>query len=714
MRYLLLACWLGVLPSLACGADYYVDTESRGGPCDDANPGSLEKPWRSLKRATRVEGPHPQAGDTIWVRGGTYTETVRLETGGTAEQPLKIKAFSGEQPAIDGEGQRGSGIVWAEDGNADHVVVEGLTLRNFRGEGIAVAVQRRAGVILRGLDVSGARLGVFFSRSSQCRLEGSEIHHCQKGNVWLDTGCSDIIVADNHIHHCLEGHSVNVYAPANAVHGEGAVASVEPDSSGLARFTTEELDLSKVRGGTLQGQDAHGSVKSPSVILLFPEPTPAPDGQPVPGGTVSLPDGRQWFALRNNPEWDGRPFSPDGRTGLFEVGKAEIDALARAKYVYVAYTFLSDVANRDIQILRNEVDHGAIQGIWAQRADGLFIKGNRTHHNGATGIQIESLCRRVWLDGNTSYANCTAYGHETGIWLDETIDAVVQNNSVYENQKGMGVTQCQWTLVRRNVIRDNRAQQVTKDKRGCQSNSGAFWYAGGRHYHLGAPPGAKHNAFVHNALYGNGTPESAWGGIQHGSLNHPAIGPNRFLNNLVQNTFGAHPIHVERVPVLLDGNIYHGTKPLQVLWREGEQQAEYDISEPQGFDKYKKATGQDAHSLLAKVDVVRTEQDDIHLVPGNVAVDRAQPLTSTTTAGAGTTVSVEDVSCFSAGYKTRVGEVLVRGDEIMIGDERARIKAIDRANSRLIVDRSMRWEMGTPVTYTYQGKGPDVGAFELE
>ena len=481
MRYLSFAFFLA-LTSTACGTDYYVDIESCGGPCDDANPGSLEKPWRTLNRATGQEQPRPQAGDTIWVRGGVYAETVTLREGGTAGQPLTIKAFPDEQPVIDGEGKRASGIVWSEDGSADHVIVDGLTLRSFRAGGIAVFVQRKTGVTLRSLEVTGARMGVFFSRSSQCRIEDSEVHHCQKGNVWLDTSCSDIVVADNHIHHCQEGHCLNLYAPGNAVHGEGIVVSVAPHSPGLAQFTTEDLELHKVRRGTLNGQNADGSVESPSVILLFHDRTPAPDGQPIPGGTARLPDGRQWLVLHNNPEWDDKPYSPDGKTGLFEIGDADKDALARAKYVYVAYTFSPDVANRDIQILRNEVDHAAIQGIWAQRTNGLFIQGNRTHHNGATGIQIESLCRRVWLDDNVSYANCTAYGHETGIWLDETIDAVVQNNTVYENQKGMGATQCQWTLFRRNVIYNNRAQHVTKDERGCRRNSGQFcsWFDGFR------------------------------------------------------------------------------------------------------------------------------------------------------------------------------------------------------------------------------------------
>jgi hypothetical protein len=521
-----------------------------------------------------------------------------------------------------------------------------------------------------------------------------------------------MVVADNHIHHNPQGHGLSVYAPGDGVRGQGALVSVEPQGPGLARFTTAELELQKVRDGTLTGQDATGSVKSPSLALFFAEEDPGTDGLPIPGGTVRLQDGRDWFVLRSHPDWGGKPYSPDGKMGLCEIGQADPEALFRAKYVYVAYTFPPEVANRDIQILRNEVDHAAVQGIWVQRAEGVLIQGNRTHHNGATGIQIESLCRRVWLDGNVSYANAVAYGQETGIWLDETIDAVVQNNTVSENQKGMGVTQCEWVLVRRNVIAHNGAQHVTGDVEGYRNNAGGFWYSGGRHNHLGAPPGARHNAFVHNTLYGNGTESSAWGGIAHGFRGYPRIGENRILNNLVQNTQGACAVRVWASPAVLDGNLYQSSGPVKVQWEDPQRLATYTLSEAQGLADYQRDTGQDLHSQVAEVAFVDAQTGDFRLAPGSAAVDRGQPLTRTTAAGTGSTVPVEEVCCFSAGLQTREGKVLIPGDEIRIAGSPARIVALDRNASLLTLDRPLRWQQGDPVTYVYRGEGPDVGAFE--
>jgi len=700
--------------TVAAAKDYYVDVQSLGGPADDAGPGSLEQPWRTLSRAVGDAQPRPEAGDVIWVREGVYKEQVTLETGGAAGQPLNIKAFAEERPIVDGEGTRRYGVLLSDEGAADHVLIQGLTLRNFHPEGVGLSVSGRTGVKIHGVEVSGARMGVWISRSSSCELTASHIHHCDNGNVWVDTGCADIVLADNHIHHNAKGHGLSVYAPGNAVHGHGKLTSVTLHEPGVARFTAEGLDLRGLRRGTLRGQDAKGGVANPSLALLFEGGDPRPDGKPLPGGTVRLPDGRDWFVLRSNPDWGGKPYSPDGTSGLLEVGQATIETLVRADYIYLAYVFSPDVANRDIRILRNDIHDSAIQGVWVQRANGVLVRDNRTHHNGASGIQIESLCRRVWIDGNVSYANGVVHNHETGIWLDETIHAVVQNNTVYENQKGMGVTQCEWVLMRRNLIHNNQAQHVTKNVKGCRGNAGGFWYSGGRHHHLGAPPGARHNAFVHNTVYANGTQISSWGGIQHGLPGYPRIGRNRLLNNLVQGNLGAHPVYAGSVAAVLDGNLYGGPAPFRALWRTGEENAVYSLSDPQGWRDYVAATKQDGHSVFGTAVFVAPHSIDFRLVNDSPGIDGGAPLTRTTGAGSGTEVLLADVDCFSAGLDMCGGEVVIPGDEIMVGSARARVLAVDREASVLTVDREIAWEEGEPVTYTYHGAGPDVGALEAD
>ncbi len=65
---------------------------------DDAGPGSLEKPWKTMQHAVRQLEP----GDTLYLRGGTYFETVYLTQSGTAESPIVIAAYPGELPVLNG------------------------------------------------------------------------------------------------------------------------------------------------------------------------------------------------------------------------------------------------------------------------------------------------------------------------------------------------------------------------------------------------------------------------------------------------------------------------------------------------------------------------------------------------------------------------------------------------------------------------------------
>ena len=65
---------------------------------DDANDGSEQKPWRTIRHAVKQLQP----GETLAVRGGTYHEQVVVTAGGTAEKPVTIRGYPGELAVIDG------------------------------------------------------------------------------------------------------------------------------------------------------------------------------------------------------------------------------------------------------------------------------------------------------------------------------------------------------------------------------------------------------------------------------------------------------------------------------------------------------------------------------------------------------------------------------------------------------------------------------------
>lgn len=80
-------------------AKYYVATNGS----DTATGTSIGQPFATLHKAAGLASP----GDLIYVRGGTYNcvDRVRFTRSGTAAQPIRVRAYPGEQPVLNFSGQ---------------------------------------------------------------------------------------------------------------------------------------------------------------------------------------------------------------------------------------------------------------------------------------------------------------------------------------------------------------------------------------------------------------------------------------------------------------------------------------------------------------------------------------------------------------------------------------------------------------------------------
>ncbi len=74
-------------------ADYYVAVDGF-----DSNPGTIQQPLRTIGSAARKL----QAGDTCWIRGGVYRETIKLTGSGQQDKPIAFARYQAEQVIVDG------------------------------------------------------------------------------------------------------------------------------------------------------------------------------------------------------------------------------------------------------------------------------------------------------------------------------------------------------------------------------------------------------------------------------------------------------------------------------------------------------------------------------------------------------------------------------------------------------------------------------------
>jgi hypothetical protein len=123
---------------------------------DDANPGSSEKPFKTIQAAAQVAQP----GDTVTVHGGTYRETVIPAKSGEAGKPIVFHAAQGEQVLVDGSDPITGWEAW-KDGIERAPMAGDWFSRATPGDGVNLydpAVHNQADqIFVAGLMMSNAR-----------------------------------------------------------------------------------------------------------------------------------------------------------------------------------------------------------------------------------------------------------------------------------------------------------------------------------------------------------------------------------------------------------------------------------------------------------------------------------------------------------------------------------------------------------------------------
>jgi hypothetical protein len=121
----------GPAKPLLLGSTYYVATTG-----DDNHSGSAAAPWRTIQKAANTL----VAGDTVYIRAGTYAERVQPQNSGSGGAYITFSADSGAVVTIDGSG---ISIPNGLDGlisiaGKSYIKISNLRVINSQGAGIRV------------------------------------------------------------------------------------------------------------------------------------------------------------------------------------------------------------------------------------------------------------------------------------------------------------------------------------------------------------------------------------------------------------------------------------------------------------------------------------------------------------------------------------------------------------------------------------------------
>ncbi|MHC4369131.1 MAG: right-handed parallel beta-helix repeat-containing protein, partial [Planctomycetota bacterium] len=180
---------------------YYVATDGR-----DGNPGTEQLPWRTVQRAADTL----TAGETVYIKEGTYNERIWVRNSGTPGNFIAFAAYPGHTVTIDG-----TGIPFGWHGlfnvrDKSYIKVSGLRVINSSYWGIYVGGNSNNVVIEKNYTYNTASSGIAAWRGSgtnNCSdiiISGNEIELAVSGNqqecISL-SGINRFEVRYNYVHH---------------------------------------------------------------------------------------------------------------------------------------------------------------------------------------------------------------------------------------------------------------------------------------------------------------------------------------------------------------------------------------------------------------------------------------------------------------------------------------------------------------------------------
>jgi parallel beta-helix repeat protein len=170
------------------GDAYYVDKNH--GSASDSNPGTEALPWETIEKAAATL----VAGETVYVKNGTYVETTGCSwttpalnpaNSGTAGNPIAFRAYPGHMPTISNSVSTNCPVIGTN--NRDYIIWDGfeVSLPGYKGSVVwnsqNVTIERCK---IHGMWEPGGDNcdGIRIEDSSDITIRNNEIYDVHNGN----------------------------------------------------------------------------------------------------------------------------------------------------------------------------------------------------------------------------------------------------------------------------------------------------------------------------------------------------------------------------------------------------------------------------------------------------------------------------------------------------------------------------------------------------
>jgi len=427
---------------------YYVSTSG-----SDSYAGTLANPFATIQKGLDVA----RAGDTVFVRAGTYSNYVQFGYSGTIGSPIVLKNYQAETVSIDGGSSR-SYCLYAT--NKGYIVIDGINVQNSANYNILI--EGCNNIVLKnisstlGLSSAAINVDIAFSTTN-----------------W----CTNITVQD-----------INTY-----------------------------------------------------------------------GGQIGL-----WLRYKLNGISVIRGnFSYSVLDGINVVGETVADSTNFA---------------RNFVIDGSESHHNSRQGIITWCVKNITFKNFWSHHNSATGLQVENESHNVIVQDFLCEDNSQGDVFETGLWIDDSDSVIVRRGIMRNNQTGFRVSGSQKVWVYNNLIYSNQDGLST----GMINTSGINFY-------YNPPTDTYPSLYMCNVhFYNNTVDNNSDATSQRGCVVLQGGGVYTLKNNIFSNDNSARDFYGSgNYTLVSDYNLWYNTRALSF----------YNQTSTVSYSAYKTATGQELHSI---------------------------------------------------------------------------------------------------------------------